>query len=387
MINKAVSLGCRILLILMIFTGLAFSKTKITTRAKDSAGTTSSAFTAPVGDLANPGCGPSGGSATPFSSSASVAGSALGRDEDGGIIENILHLQAPSQLALLIAQILIGVVGMTFGVGIGLLLVRRKGKTNSGKAYVTVNGVKITTRQFNKLVTNAISEGVKDTPELRQAITNDLVLREAVSQDLKKTGVLDKADSALKVEVARQSAMLDLWFAQYFKAHPLTDTDVRTEYEKQVAVSKDPNNTQEYQLSQIVVASEDEGMEIITQLNEGVAFETLAKEKSLDKDSGVQGGLLGWAVPSQITAPIDEAVISMALGQVTQPIQTKVGWHIVKVNNIKPLAVPDFEQVKLGIAQKMAEEKRQQAVAELMSSVKVVKVETKKEKANRKKEQ
>ena len=276
---------------------------------------------------------------------------------------------------------------MTIGVGIGLLLVRRKGKTNSGKAYVTVNGVKITTRQFNKLVTNAISEGVKDTPELRQAITNDLVLREAVSQDLKKTGVLDKADSALKVEVARQSAMLDLWFAQYFKAHPLTDTDVRTEYEKQVAVSKDPNNTQEYQLSQIVVASEDEGMEIITQLNEGVAFETLAKEKSLDKDSGVQGGLLGWAAPSQITAPIDEAVISMALGQVTQPIQTKVGWHIVKVNNIKPLAVPDFEQVKLGIAQKMAEEKRQQAVAELMSSVKVVKVETKKEKANRKKEQ
>ena len=191
----------------------------------------------------------------------------------------------------------------------------------------------------------------------------------------------------MKVEVARQSAILDLWFAQYFKAHPLTDADVRTEYEKQVAVSKDPNNTKEYQLSQIVVASEDEGIEIITQLNSGVAFETLAKEKSLDKDSGAQGGLLGWAVPSQITAPIDEAVISMALGQVTQPIQTKVGWHIVKVNNIKPIAVPDFEQVKLGIAQKMAEEKRQQAVAELMSSVKVVKVETKKEKANRKKEQ
>ena len=364
--------GGRILLILLIFTGLAYSKTKTIVSAKESAGTTSSAYTAPVDELANPGCGPGASSALPISSTTSINESAVCSREDAGIIEDILRLNMPSQVALLIVQILTGVIGVLIGVGLGVWFARRSGNNNSGKPYVTVNGVKITTRQFNQRFSNAISEGGEDTPQLRQAILNDLIMREAVSQDLKRSGLIGKDKNIFQLEEAREKAMLDLWFAQYFKVHPLTDADVRAEYEKQTAASKDAKNAQEYLLSQIVVGSETEAIDIVNQLNSGIAFETLAKEKSLDKDSGAQGGLLGWALPTQITSPIDEAIVSMMAGQVTKPIQTKAGWHIVKVNNTQPRAVPDFEHVKIGIAQKMAEDKRQQAIAELMSTVKVV---------------
>ncbi len=239
---------------------------------------------------------------------------------------------------------------------------------------VTVNGVKITTSQLTKWVNNAVSEGAKDTPELRQAILNDLVLREAVAQDIKKTGLLNNDVNAFKVEVARQNAMLDLWIAQYFKAHPLTDADVRAEYDKQAAIGKDPKNAQEYQLSQIVVASEAEGIDLITQLNSGVAFETLAKEKSLDKDSGSQGGLLGWALPTRLTPPIDTVIPNLYKGQVTQrPIHVGSSWHVIKVDDVRAFVFPGYEQAKIEIAKSMSQQRRQEAVTALMKNMKVTK--------------
>ena len=244
----------------------------------------------------------------------------------------------------------------------------------SDPTLVTVNGTKITQSQLNKWVNNAVAEGAKDTPEFRQAMLNDLVLREAVAQDIKKTGLLNKSDNAFKVEVARQNAMLDLWFAQYFKAHPITDADVRAEYEKQLAISKDPKNAQEYQLSQIVVATEADANQLISQISSGTEFEKLAKEKSLDKDSGAKGGLLGWALPTQLTPPLNLVVPNLSKGQVTQsPIHVGSSWHIVKVDDIRPFVFTSYDQVKANQAQNLAQQQRQAAIAELMKTIKIAK--------------
>lgn len=245
-------------------------------------------------------------------------------------------------------------------------------QTGGNTVLVLVNGAKITSGQLNDWVNVAVSEGAKDSPELRQSIMNDLILREAVSQDAKKTGLLTAGNNAFKIKVAEQNAVLELWFAQYFKAHPLSETDVKAEYEKQVALSKEPQNNKEYKLSQIVVGSESEANQIIAQLNKGASFASLAQEKSLDKNSGSRGGVMGWALPSQLVPPINEIVVSMTKGQFTlKPIQTSNGWHIVMVDDVKPFVIPSFDDAKAGIAQSLVQQRRQEAVGALMKTIKI----------------
>ena len=108
----------------------------------------------------------------------------------------------------------------------------------SGPVLLTINGSKIYTSQVNEMVSMAVANGAKDSPELRQNVLNDLVVREVITQDIKKTGLLNKDNNALKLKLAQQNTMLDLWFAEYFKTHQVTEADVKAEYDRQLAFSK-----------------------------------------------------------------------------------------------------------------------------------------------------
>ena len=247
-------------------------------------------------------------------------------------------------------------------------------QAQTSKTLLTVNGAKITSAQVDQWVSVSVAEGAKDTPELRQSILNDLVLREAVAQDAKKNGLLTKGNNAFKIKMAEQNAMMDIWFSQYFADHPVTNDDVRAVYDKQVELSKDPKNSKEYLVSQIVVANESEGAELIKQINNGASFADLAKAKSLDQNSGQQGGIVGWALPTQLTPPISDLVPNLTKGKITQtPVKTANGWHIIKVDDVRPFVMPTFDQAKNTIAQSLIQQKRQEAVNALMQTTKITK--------------
>ena len=73
---------------------------------------------------------------------------------------------------------------------------------DSNSVLVTVNGVKITSSQLNQFVALATAQGAQDTKELRENFLNDLVVREAIAQDVRKTGLLSKGNNALKLKIA-----------------------------------------------------------------------------------------------------------------------------------------------------------------------------------------
>jgi len=244
----------------------------------------------------------------------------------------------------------------------------------SGPVLMTINGGKIYTSQVNEMVGMAVANGAKDTPELRQSMLNDLAVREVITQDIKKTGLLNKDNNALKLKLAQQNAMLELWYGEYFKTHPVTEADVKTEYERQLSSSKEPQNSKQYEVAQIMVASEAEANEIIKQIKGGAKFETLAKEKSLEKVSGAQGGIVGWVFPSQLTPPINDIIINLGKGNISQsPIKTNNGWHVIKLDDVRPFVMPPFDQVKNNIAQELVQQRRQQAINALLKDAKVVK--------------
>ena len=242
----------------------------------------------------------------------------------------------------------------------------------SSVALVFVNATKITSGQLKEWVEYITANGGKETPELREQILSDIVLREAIQQDAKKSRLLDSPENAFKLKLAQQNAVMDIWFMQYFKSHPITDADVRSEYENQLLITKDPRNSNEFQLSQIVVPTEAEANQIILKINSGVTFDKLANEYSIDKISGPRGGLMGWVMPTLLADPIRDAVIGMSKNQITlKPILVKGVWHVLRVDNIKPFVMPDFDQMKPEIAQALAEQRRQEAINSLMKNVKI----------------
>lgn len=242
----------------------------------------------------------------------------------------------------------------------------------SGPVLMTINGNKIYTSQVNEMVSMAVANGAKDSPELRQNVLNDLAVREVITQDIKKTGLLNKDNNALKLKLAQQNAMLDLWFAEYFKTHQVTEADVKAEYDRQLAFSKEPKNSKQYEVAQIMVATEAEAQDIIKQINAGTKFEALAKEKSLEKVSGAQGGLVGWVFPSQLASPINDLIVSLGKGNITQsPVKTNNGWHVIKLDNIRPFEMPSFDQAKNTIAQELVQQRRQEAINALLKDAKI----------------
>lgn len=80
----------------------------------------------------------------------------------------------------------------------------------SGSTLVTVNGAKITSAQLEWWVSVAVADSAKDTPELRQGILNDLIIREAIATDAKKTGLLSQSNNTMKVKLAEQNAIMDI---------------------------------------------------------------------------------------------------------------------------------------------------------------------------------
>jgi len=244
----------------------------------------------------------------------------------------------------------------------------------SDLVLTTVNGSKIVSSQLNEMVTLAVANGAKDTPELRQNLLDDLVVREVITQDIKKTGLLNKDNNALKLNLAQQNTLLELWFTEYFKKNPVTESEVRAEYDRQVKLSKEPQNSKQYEVAQIMVATEAEAAGIIQQINSGAKFETLAKDKSLEKISGAQGGGVGWVLPAQLAPPIDVLIVNLGKGQVAQsPIRTNNGWHVIKLDDVRPMVISTFDQVRNNLAQELAQQRRQQAVKALLKDAKVAK--------------
>lgn len=248
------------------------------------------------------------------------------------------------------------------------------GQANKFQTVATVNDIRVTVGELEDWVELAKLNGGKDSAELRQAILNDLIVNEAIKQDARKSGLLARDKNTIRIQLAEKNAYFDIWFKDYISKNPVTDTDVRAEYERLLLISKDPKNNKEYLISQIVLDTEESANLIISRLNKSESFEKLAQENSVDKGVGQNGGSLGWVLPSQLISPINEVVVHLSKGVVTnKPIRSSVGWHIMKIENTRPYVAPTFEQVKPSLLQSLTQKKRQEAISNLMKNVKVVK--------------
>lgn len=187
------------------------------------------------------------------------------------------------------------------------------------------------------------------TPELEQKVRDEIVLREIYIQEAERLGLQRSADYKTQMEFARQSILIRALFTDAEKKLGTTDAEARAEYDR----IKAANGDKEYRARHILVEKEDEAKALIAQIKGGAKFEDLAKKNSKDPGSAENGGDLDWANPGNYVPEFSAAMTKLQKGQVTDaPVKSQFGFHIIKLEDVRPVQFPAFEEVKEQIIQR-----------------------------------
>lgn len=237
----------------------------------------------------------------------------------------------------------------------------------------TVNGVAITQGLLNLNIRALVNQGQRDTPELRQAIKEDLINKELIAQEANKQGLAKEIDFPDQVTQLKQNLLLQAFLENHFKSNPISDTKLREEYDRQRKLMGDGANSVQYRISQIVVANETDALDLIRRIQKGELFGKLAQEYSIDANSKAQGGALGWLMAGQVIPAVANVLPSMAKGSITAtPVQTPVGWVILKLDDKRNFKIPSFEESKPQLRQALVQQYLAEAVKGLRSNAKIV---------------
>ncbi|TCS39244.1 peptidyl-prolyl cis-trans isomerase C [Paucimonas lemoignei] len=230
-----------------------------------------------------------------------------------------------------------------------------------------VNGKPIPSSRVDTMAKQMSSQGQKDTPELRAMIKEELINREILMQEADKRGLSNSPDVKNQLDIARQAIVIRALIGDFLKKNPVSDAEVKAEYDKFKAQAGD----KEYLARHILVEKEEDAKAIIAKLKSGAKFEELAKQ-SKDPGSAANGGSLDWASPSAFVKPFSDAMTGLQKGQFTDtPVKTQFGYHVIKLDDVRAAKIPALEEVKPQIAESIQQKKLQAFQQELKSKASV----------------
>ena len=231
-----------------------------------------------------------------------------------------------------------------------------------------VNGKPIPSSRVDSVVKQVVAQGQQpDSPQLRELVKKDLISREVMMQEAEKMGFGKDADVKLQIENARQAIVINALVGEYIKKNPITDADIKAEYDRFVKQSGD----KEYHVRHILLATEGDAKEVIAKLKAGAKFEDLAKQ-SKDTGSASNGGDLDWAPASAYPKEFADAVMGLKKGEVTQvPVQSPNGFHVIELEDTRAAKLPTLEEVKPQILEALQQRKLQGYQEEMVKKAKV----------------
>ncbi|MGL4602856.1 MAG: peptidylprolyl isomerase [Iodobacter sp.] len=231
----------------------------------------------------------------------------------------------------------------------------------------TVNGVAIPDSKVDFFLKQVAERGQKDSPELRARIKEELIRNEVLFQEAQKKGVEKNPEVQQRLDMAKQQILVGAYVNDFAKANPISDAELKKEFDK----IKVNFSGKEYKARHILVKSEDEAKAILADLKKGKKFDDIAKAKSTDKGSAINGGDLGWSTPANYVKEFGEALAKLPKGKISDPVKTQFGWHIIKLDDQREAKGPSFEEVKPELQRELQGQRVQKMVEELRAKAKV----------------
>lgn len=234
----------------------------------------------------------------------------------------------------------------------------------------TVNGQTITLGQMI-----AMKEGLNDpsTANLPDSALWELMLDQMIRQTAvgqPRADNLTKRDEAA-LEIDRRAYLAGAALEEIATPDP-TEEEMRAIYDRLIGGEAEAKT--EYNAAHILVKTEDEAKAIEEELAGGADFGTLAEQKSTDNSSANKGDL-GWFQPAQMVAPFAEAVQALKPGEVSKPVETQFGWHVIKLIDTREVDPPKFDDVKDQLAVQVRRERVENQIQKSVNDAKIEKVE------------
>jgi peptidyl-prolyl cis-trans isomerase C len=232
----------------------------------------------------------------------------------------------------------------------------------------TVNGTEITVGHM--LVLRArLPQQYQTLPE---QVLFDGILDQLVQQEILR-GTSDGPSRVGRLIMDNEErALLATEAAQAIAAERVTEEAIQAAYDETFGAAEPET---EYNASHILVETEEAAQALVEELTAGADFVELARERSTGP-SGPNGGNLGWFGAGMMVAPFEEAVMALAPGEVSQPVETQFGWHVIILNEVREAAVPALEEVRGDLAQQLEQDALQEAIAQLQESANISRIET-----------
>lgn len=238
----------------------------------------------------------------------------------------------------------------------------------SSKPVAIVNGVAIPQSQYDLLKQDRIQQGQPDNAQTAAALRDSLINAQILAQQATKMGLDKDPTMQTRLDLVKTEMLAKAFLANYVKTHPISEADLKAQYDK----VKAQMGSKEYEVSHILVDNEAEAKKIIAELNSKKAkFEDLAKKNSKDS-SAAKGGLIGWAAPGNLVKEFSDAMVQLKKGEYTKtPVHTQFGWHVIRVDNIRDLKLPPFNEVKDQLRGQMEQEMVKKEITDMRASAKV----------------
>jgi peptidyl-prolyl cis-trans isomerase C len=230
-----------------------------------------------------------------------------------------------------------------------------------------VNGKPVPKGRADTLIQQVVKSGQARSPELEAQVKDEVVRREIFMQEAEKRAIPQTADYKAQMELARQMILIRGLMEDYRAKNPVTDAEAQTKY-TEIKATQGGN---EYHARHILVEKEEDAKALIVQLKAGAKFEDLASKNSKDTGSAANGGDLDWANPNNFVPEFSKAMTSLEKGQMTEePVKSQFGYHIIKLEDVRPATFPAFDDVKAQIKQGLEKEKMADFQAALVKAAK-----------------
>lgn len=243
----------------------------------------------------------------------------------------------------------------------------RADEPTADTVVATVNGKDITLGHMIAMRESLPPQYLQlDDKTLFDGILDQIIQQEALA-DVAEAGIRKR--DTLMLDNQRRGYLSGVTLDETAKA-AVTDEAVQALFDEKYA-NAEPGK--EYQASHILVATEDEAKAIRAELDGGADFAAVAKEKSTDRGSASAGGDLGWFGVGMMVKPFEDAVIAMKKGEISAPVQSQFGWHVIKLVDERTAAKPTIEDVRAELEGDLQGRAVEAKVTELTDAAKVEK--------------
>ncbi len=220
-------------------------------------------------------------------------------------------------------------------------------------------------KEFQPLLAN--QPGVKDKKfsdfelNLQKTLVQGYIDAKLLEQEAAKSGIESSKEFQDKFDNIKKQMVNQELLERYVKAN-VTEQMINARYDKLIASLK---GKEEIKVSHILVGSEKEAIKVKNRLNKGEKFAKLAKELSKDEGTKANGGEIGYVMSGQLVPEFDNKAFSMKINEISTPVNTQFGWHIITVQDKRPAKVPTKEEATANITSALGMEAIKKYVADL----------------------